>query len=78
LIFVGHDWAEDHHDVVVLDEVGERLVSARLVDGVDGVAGFHGLVAESVDEAEEVVIGPRRIGACSSARWWRLAIRYSR
>jgi transposase len=57
LIFVGHDWAEDHHDVVVLDEVGERLVSARLVDGVDGVAGFHGLVAESVDEAEEVVIG---------------------
>jgi transposase len=57
LIFVGHDWAEDHHDVVVLDEVGERLASARLVDGVDGVAGFHGLVAESVDEAEEVVIG---------------------
>ena len=57
MIFVGHDWAEDHHDVVVLDEVGERLVSARLVDGVDGVAGFHGLVAESVDEAEEVVIG---------------------
>jgi transposase len=57
LIFVGHDWAEDHHDVVVLDEVGERLASARLVEGVDGVARFHGLVAESVDEAEEVVIG---------------------
>ncbi len=57
MIFVGHDWAEDHHDVVVLDEAGERLASGRLVDGVDGVAGFHGLVAESVDEAEEVVIG---------------------
>jgi transposase len=57
LIFVGHDWAEDHHDVVVLDEVGERLASARLVEGVDGVAGFHALVAERVDEAEEVVIG---------------------
>jgi transposase len=57
LIFVGHDWAEDHHDVVMLDEVGERLASARLVEGVDGVARFHGLVAERVDEAEEVVIG---------------------
>lgn len=57
MIFVGHDWAEDHHDVVVLDEVGERLASARLVEGVDGVARFHALVAERVDEAEEVVIG---------------------
>jgi Transposase len=54
LIFVGHDWAEDHHDVVVLDEAGERLASARLGEGVDGVAGFHGLVAKSVDEAGEV------------------------
>ncbi len=57
MIFVGHDWAEDHHDVVLLDEAGERLASARLGEGVDGVAWFHALVAERVDEAEEVVIG---------------------
>jgi transposase len=57
LIFVGHDWAEDHHDVVVLDGAGERLASARLGEGVDGVAGFHALVAGRVDEAGEVVIG---------------------
>jgi transposase len=57
LIFVGHDWAEDHHDVVLLDEAGERLASARLVEGVDGVARFHALVAERVDAPEEVVIG---------------------
>jgi transposase len=57
LIFVGHDWAEDHHDVVLLDGAGERLASARLGEGVDGVAGFHALVAGRVDEAGEVVIG---------------------
>jgi hypothetical protein len=57
LIFVGHDWAEEHHDVVLLDEAGERLASARLGEGVDGVARFHALVAERVDEADEVVIG---------------------
>ena len=57
MIFVGHDWAEDHHDVMLLDEAGERLASARLGEGVDGVARFHALVAERVDEAEEVVIG---------------------
>ena len=57
MIFVGHDWAEDHHDIVVLDDAGERLASARLVEGVEGVTGFHSLVAERVAEPDEVVIG---------------------
>jgi hypothetical protein len=57
LIFVGHDWAEDHHDVVVLDVEGSRLVGARLGEGVEGVARFHALVAEHVTDPAEVVIG---------------------
>jgi Transposase/Transposase IS116/IS110/IS902 family len=57
LIFVGHDWSEDHHDVVVLDADGERLASARLEEGVEGVAGFHSLIVEFVDDAAEVVVG---------------------
>jgi transposase len=57
LIFVGHDWAEDHHDVVVLDVEGTRLAGARLVEGVAGVARFHSLVAEHVDDLTDVVIG---------------------
>jgi transposase len=58
LIFVGHDWAEDHHDVVVLDEAGARLASVRLGEGVDGVAAFQVLVADHADGADdEDVIG---------------------
>ena len=30
MIFVGDDWAEDHHDVHVMDEAGRRLASRRL------------------------------------------------
>jgi transposase len=55
-VFVGHDWAEAHHDVFVQDAVGNRLGSARLVEGVAGVAGFHELVAGFVDDPAEVLV----------------------
>ena len=29
MIFVGDDWAEDHHDVYVMDADGARLASRR-------------------------------------------------
>jgi hypothetical protein len=54
-VFVGHDWAEDHHDVEIRDSEGRRLAMARLAEGVEGVAKFHVLVAEHADEPAEVV-----------------------
>ncbi|MGH8948939.1 MAG: IS110 family transposase [Acidimicrobiia bacterium] len=57
MIFVGDDWAESHHDVHVMDETGERLASRRLPEGLDGIRGFHELVAEHVDEPSGVVVG---------------------
>ena len=38
-VFVGHDWAEAHHDVHVEDEQGRRLAKARLPEGVEGSPG---------------------------------------
>jgi hypothetical protein len=35
-LLVGDDWAEDHHDVEVLDAAGRRLARARLPEGVAG------------------------------------------
>ena len=55
-VFVGLDWAEDHHDVFVEDDSGRRLAAARLPEGVDGVGRFHELVAGHVDDPGEVVI----------------------
>ena len=46
VLFVGDDWAEDHHDVEVLDETGRRLARARLDEGVAGIARLHELLAE--------------------------------
>ena len=40
-LFVGDDWAEDHHDVEVMDEAGKVLARRRLPEGVAGMARLH-------------------------------------
>ncbi len=57
IVFVGDDWAEAHHDVHLLDESGQRLGARRLPEGLDGIAGFHQMVAEHAADPAEVVIG---------------------
>jgi transposase/transposase IS116/IS110/IS902 family protein len=57
MIFVGVDWAEDHHDVCVMDEAGEILGKRRIADGVEGLAELHGLVCMHAEEPEEVAVG---------------------
>ena len=59
-LFVGDDWAEDHHDVEVMDGAGRRLAKARLPEGVAGMARLHAMVGELVgdqlDQADEVEV----------------------
>jgi transposase/transposase IS116/IS110/IS902 family protein len=57
VLFVGDDWAEDHHDVEVQDETGRRLGKARLPEGVAGIAGLHELIGRFVGEED----GPERV-----------------
>jgi transposase len=57
VLFVGDDWAEDHHDVELQDQGGARLTRARLSEGVAGIARLHELIAEHL--AEEV--GPEQV-----------------
>jgi transposase len=46
VLFVGDDWAEDHHDVELVDDTGRRLARARLSEGLEGVSRLHALIAE--------------------------------
>jgi transposase len=46
VLFVGDDWAEDHHDVEVVDHDGQVLARRRLPEGLDGVTRLHALIAE--------------------------------
>ena len=72
MIFVGDDWAEDHHDIYLMDADGARLASRRLPEGLPGIGGFHELVAGHVEEPGQVVIGIETdrglwVGALSAA-----------
>jgi transposase len=61
-LFVGDDWAEDHHDVEVMNEAGRVLAKRRLPEGVAGMARLHALIGEHLGEGEgeggaEVAVG---------------------
>ena len=48
MLFVGDDWAEDHHDVEILDGEGRRLVKKRLPEGLAGLSKLHELIATAM------------------------------
>jgi hypothetical protein len=48
-LFVGDDWAEDHHDIHLMDAEGAKLASRRLPEGLAGIGGFHDLVGACQD-----------------------------
>lgn len=57
MLFVGVDWAEDHHDVCVMAEDGRVLAKLRVPDSVVGIGDLHGLIAEHAEDDEQVVVG---------------------
>ena len=56
---VGDDWAEDHHDIEVMDEAGQVLARRRLPEGVAGIAQLHELIGRFLpaDGDVEVQVG---------------------
>ena len=60
MLFIGDDWAEAHHDIELVDEVGRRLARRRLSDGVEGLSAVHALIADHLAEdaePDQVIVG---------------------
>jgi len=57
MLFVGDDWAEDHHDVYLINDTGDRLAARRLPEGLAGIARLHELIAEHAEDPAQVVVG---------------------
>ncbi len=60
MLFVGDDWAEDHHDIEVQDEQGRVLTRARLPEGIAGITRLHALIGQFAGpdtEPGEVAVG---------------------
>jgi transposase len=79
MIFVGDDWAEEHHDVYLMDEGGSRLASRRLPEGLTGIRQLHELIAQHAEQTDQVIIGIETdrglwVGALTAAGYQVFAI----
>jgi transposase len=54
-VFCGIDWAEDHHDIALVDRDGALLARLRISDDAAGLAALLGLLAGHGDSAEAPV-----------------------
>jgi hypothetical protein len=74
-LFVGDDWAEDHHDVELMDAGGRRLAKARLPEGVAGIARLHAMVGGQLGEdADEEDAGQVAVGIETDRGPWVQAL----
>jgi hypothetical protein len=57
MLFVGDDWAEDHHDVHLMDEAGKQLARGRVPEGLAGIRALHDLIVVHAEDPDEVIVG---------------------
>jgi hypothetical protein len=71
-LLVGDDWAQDHHDIEVMDEAGRVLARKRLPEGVAGIGQLHELISRFLPEqGTEVVV---RVGIETDRGPWVAAL----
>jgi transposase len=54
-VYCGIDWAEDHHDIALVDQDGKLLARRRISDDAAGLAQLLTLLAEHGDSPEELI-----------------------
>ena len=66
-LFAGDDWAEDHHDVEVMDETGRVLARKRLPEGAAGMGRLHELIGQHLGQDAEDAEGDETVAEDSAA-----------
>ena len=54
-VYCGIDWAEDHHDIALVDREGNLLARRRVSDDAAGLAGLLALLAGHGDSAQDQI-----------------------
>lgn len=57
MLFVGNDWAEDHHYLYLMNDTGDKLASRRLPDGLTGMGRLHEMIAGHTPDPAQVAVG---------------------
>jgi hypothetical protein len=70
VLLVGDDWAQDHHDVELMDEAGRTLARARLAEGAAGMARLHALIGEHLSRGDDDDNAVVRVGIETDRGLW--------
>ena len=54
-VYCGIDWAEDHHDIALVDRDGKLLARRRVSDDAAGLTGLLDLLADHGDNADDLI-----------------------
>ncbi len=54
-LFCGIDWAEEHHDVAVVDDTGALRARAKVRNDASGLRTLLALLADCGDSAEQPI-----------------------
>jgi transposase len=74
VLFVGDDWAEDHHDVEVMDASGRVLARARLPEGAAGMARLHAMIGEHLGQDADDASARVQVGIETDRGLWVTAL----
>jgi transposase len=75
MLFVGDDWAEDHHDIEIVAEDGRRLARRRLPEGLAGISQLHALIAGYLPgEQDDLPAGEVKVGIETERGPWVQAL----
>jgi len=56
MVFVGVDWAEEHHDVCVMDPAGKVLAKGRVSNDLAGISRIHDLIGAGAADVEDDLV----------------------
>jgi len=56
MIYVGIDWADDHHDVAITDDSAKTLAQFQISHDHSGFATLHGQLAKFKQSPDQILI----------------------
>jgi hypothetical protein len=72
VFFAGIDWADDHHDIAVLDQEGQLVGSLRVSHSPAGLAQLKAFLLDITGDPSRSPALWKPTTVCSSLRSWRL------
>ena len=56
MLYVGIDWASDHHDICLTDDSAQTLAAFRIANGSEGFERLHDVIKEHQPEPQQVLV----------------------